>query len=251
MKKNRGWILVAVFITGLIACAKEESAEGDFVPVTFEIIHKTGGVPLQLNNPGVNPHGEPLTITKFAYYISNVKFLNSNGQPVTLTPEYYLVNEADPSSRQLVMDVPAGKYRAVEFLLGVDSTRNVSGIQSGALDPANGMFWSWNTGYIFAKLEGKSAVSPAPLSNVTFHIGGFKTGESALQNILLNFPVTLDVKNSSDSHIFLSAETNAWFNAVHDVKIADSAFCMTPGVLAQHIAENYARMFSVDSVSNQ
>jgi hypothetical protein len=35
---------------------------------------------------------------------------------------------------------------AIKFLLGVDSLKNVSGIQTGALDPAKGMFWTWNTG---------------------------------------------------------------------------------------------------------
>jgi hypothetical protein len=248
---NIGFLYIAVAFTLVIsACNKEHSAGSDFVPVTMSIVNKTNGVHLLLNSPGVNPHGEPLTITRFAYYISHIKLINSTGGVVALTPEYYLVDEANPASQQLQLKVPEGKYRAVEFLLGVDSIRNVSGIQSGALDPANGMFWSWNTGYIFAKLEGKSVVSPAPLSNVTFHIGGFKTGESALQNILLNFPVPLEVKSNTDGHIFLSAETNAWFNAVHEIKIADSAFCMTPGVFAQQIAQNYARMFSVDSVTN-
>ena len=37
--------------------------------------------------------------------------------------------------------------------LGVDSLRNVTGVQTGALDPAMDMYWTWNTGYVMAKLE--------------------------------------------------------------------------------------------------
>jgi hypothetical protein len=61
----------------------------------------------------------------------------------------------------------------MEFMIGVDSARNNSGAQTGALDPTNGMFWSWSTGYIMAKFEGTSAQSPAAANALKFHIGGF------------------------------------------------------------------------------
>jgi hypothetical protein len=50
----------------------------------------------------------------------------------------------------------------IRFLLGVDSARNVSGIQTGALDPARGMFWTWNSGYVMAKIEGSSPSAHVP-----------------------------------------------------------------------------------------
>ena len=52
--------------------------------------------------------------------------------------------------------MPAGNYNSLSFLLGVDSMHNVSGAQTGALDPANDMFWTWNSGYVMAKMEGAS-----------------------------------------------------------------------------------------------
>ena len=51
-------------------------------------------------------------------------------------------------------DIPNGEYTKVNYTIGVDAARNTEGAQDGALDLVNGMFWSWNTGYIFMKMEG-------------------------------------------------------------------------------------------------
>ena len=42
-----------------------------------------------------------------------------------------------------------------DLYLGVDSVLNYNGVHEGALDPINGMYWTWQTGYIHCKLEGK------------------------------------------------------------------------------------------------
>ncbi|WP_316930094.1 MbnP family protein, partial [Hymenobacter sp. IS2118] len=49
-----------------------------------------------------------------------------------------------PASQLLALkDIPVGDYQSVSFTVGVDSARNVAGAQTGALDPNNGMFWTW------------------------------------------------------------------------------------------------------------
>src|SRR5690606_12105557 len=52
--------------------------------------------------------------------------------------------------------------------------------RTGVLDPAggmdDGMYWGWNSGYIFLKLEGTSDMAPVDPSGhrkYRFHIGGF------------------------------------------------------------------------------
>jgi hypothetical protein len=72
--------------------------------------------------------------------------------------------------------------------LGVDSIRNVSGIQTGALDPLKGMFWTWNSGYVMAKLEGSSESSNSAGNRFTYHIGGFRPGMNVLKTIDLIIP---------------------------------------------------------------
>ncbi len=75
------------------------------------------------------------------------------------------------------------------FLLGVDSLHNVSGAQTDALDPAKDMFWTWNTGYVMAKLEGNSPSSALVNNKYEFHVGGFSGKYNVLKKILnLLFP---------------------------------------------------------------
>jgi hypothetical protein len=238
---------IALLMTG---CEKENSDQTGYPPINIDLVHRAAGSLLKLDEGYTNPHGEPLTVTTFKYYLSNFSLVSTTGTEVLLNPEYFLIDEKLPSSKNFFIYAPEGKYESMRVLIGVDSTRNVSGVQSGALDPANGMFWSWNTGYIFAKLEGKSPVSTAPLQNVTYHIGGFKRVESALQLVTLIFPEPLEVKKGGASSINISANLDAWFNAVNPIKIAEQPFSMDPGNLSVSISENYANMFTVESVKN-
>jgi hypothetical protein len=66
------------------------------------------------------------------------------------------------------INVPAGTYTGMYLTMGVDSARNVSGAQEGALDPANGMFWSWTSGYIMIKAEGLSPQGAG--GSFTYHL---------------------------------------------------------------------------------
>jgi hypothetical protein len=236
--------------TLLLGCKKEDNFSSGYPPVNIDLKHVAAGAPLKLGQTFANPHGEPLEVTAFKYYLSNFSLKTLSGTEVVLHPEYFLVDEGLASSKNFFVYVPEGTYESMRMLIGVDSIRNVSGIQSGALDPSNGMFWSWNTGYIFAKLEGKSSVSTAPLQNVTYHIGGFKQAESSLQFVTLFFPTPLQVKQGGSAAINLSANIDTWFNAVNQIKIAEAPFIMNPGNLAQSISENYANMFTVVSVKN-
>ena len=107
------------------------------------------------------------------------------------------------------------------------------------------MFWTWNSGYIMAKLEGNSPASAAPQHGFTFHIGGFRGGENALRKITLPLsePVTLSAKKATG--ITIAANINAWFTGNTAIKIKEQPFCMNPGKLAMQIADNYSQMFSV------
>lgn len=245
---NWFWTLAAAWALG-IGCNKPIDQDEYMAAMEMEIRHKVAGHTLELEKATVTPFGEPVTFSNFQYYLSNFSLINAGGNIVSLPVSYFLVSEKDTASKTIGFNIPGGVYRGLRITIGVDSARNVSGVQSGALDPANGMFWSWNTGYIFAKLEGKSPLSTAPLQNVTYHIGGFKTGQNALQSVTLNFPTQISVPAKAHVKIALSANLDKWFEGVSPITIAKEPFCMEPGELAQRIAANYAQMFTIVSVT--
>jgi hypothetical protein len=108
------------------------------------------------------------------------------------------------------------------------------------------MFWTWNTGYIFAKLEGRSPSSPAPFQGITHHIGGFRTVDNAMRFVRLSVPV--DVGRTTELEV--NADIQQWFDGVHTISIAENPALMSPGGPALKIADNYATMFTVSKVVN-
>jgi hypothetical protein len=234
MQTGKNWIVVLAWLL-VLGCTRDESMETSISPVSISITHHAAGNLLELGKLITNPHGEPLTISAFAYFLSNFALVNVDDKLVPLGLQYFLVNEKDTASKTISFFAPQGTYKAIQLMIGVDSARNVSGIQ---------------TGYIFAKLEGKSVVSTAPLQNVTYHIGGFKKQESAIQTIVLGFPEPLVVKKARNPVIDMTAEVDRWFSGKHLISISNEAFCMNPGELARKISENYAAMFTITSVTN-
>lgn len=249
MQKLGLGLLVFVWLAGMVACKKENSEEAvPQWPLRFTLEHKAAGSTMILGAEITNPHGEPLTLTQFKYYLSNFSLTRNDGVTVNLSGYYFLVDEKTPASKSFTIDVPEGQYTSVSFLLGVDSARNVSGVQEGALDPVNGMFWTWNSGYIMAKMEGKSVLSTAPLQNVTYHIGGFRQAESVLKTITFPMPAPIQMRAGSEVELVIEADADKWFIGPQAVRIANEPFCMEPGALAMKVAANYALMFTLKEV---
>ena len=189
-----------------------------------------------------NSSGEWYTIRSFKYYVSDIELQYDNNQyhPVPVKPR--LINIPGSRYDSLLITVPKGKITGLKFLLGVDSATSVSGVQTGDLDPTKGMFWIWNTGYIMAKLEGASPSSKAPAKQFSYDIGGYKNGENAAREIVLPLPTTA---KSQPSIFIITADISRWFAGKNTISIAQQPMCHSPGVLAMQIADNYARMFTL------
>jgi hypothetical protein len=202
-----------------------------------------------------NSFGEPYSIRNFKFYLCKVDLINTtDGTKYSINKDdYFLVNFADPSSTHISLDAISHTYDRISFTLGVDSIRNVSGAQTGALDPGNGMFWTWNSGYIMAKLEGNSAVSNQPNQVFEYHIGGFAGPENVVQKISLAFPLNQQVEFQSGRRTLMtiSANANAWFGGQNAISISSTPVCTTPGVLARNVAANYANMFDVINIVSE
>ncbi|UYQ91519.1 hypothetical protein MKQ68_15620 [Chitinophaga horti] len=244
---QRSLFLLVLLALGVAAgCQKDDEPAGS--TLTIHIDHKVNQEALVLANKSyVNALGEPFTVTTFKYYMSNLAFTKVDGSVVKFPGKYYLVNEAVPESKILKVErVPEGDYKSFSFLLGVDSIRNVSGAQTGALDVLNGMFWSWNSGYIMAKFEGTSTASPAPDGALVYHVGGFKGTYNALQTVSL---ATGTFNVPASSQLRLSANVAAWFNTPHAISFKTIGAVHVPGVDAYRFSQNYSQMFTSVSVS--
>ncbi|MBC8032672.1 MAG: hypothetical protein H7Y03_00895 [Chitinophagaceae bacterium] len=236
------------------SCGKELSTSGtapeDSASVALVLSHSVRTLPLNYIDEYITDGGETYKVSRFRYYIHDIELISKAGVASKVLPGYFLVNQDEPASRRFSFNAPAGSYSSIAFTLGVDSADNMSGAQAGALDPANGMFWTWSSGYVMAKLEGTSPFVTGASNNFTYHIGGYKAPDAVIKKI--NIPVTepnsLNLVRDTSVTLNVSVDINTWFSRVHDIEMALTPACHSPGELAKKIAENYEGMFSLKNI---
>jgi len=236
MKQSIVWILVF----GVWSLTGRAMAQEPIMYLHFE--HRVGKDTLELmNKTYINAHNEPFTVNKFKYYISNIVLRDSMNKAEAY-PGTYLVDEADKWSKFFAIgELPHFNPRFIEFTIGVDSIYNVGGVHTGSLDPIKGMFWTWNNGYVFAKLEGQSDSSHAAANYFMYDVGGYKQRHNATRKVKLEISHTLIHSGT----LTIKADLLKWFQAVTNISIGQSSLCHEPGKFAMQLADNYATMFSV------
>jgi hypothetical protein len=120
------------------------------------------------------------------FYISDVVLLKNGKTVFTEENSYHLLDAANERSMSISLYAPASvSYDAVQFNLGIDSIVNASGALGGDLDPVKGMYWTWQSGYINYKLEGKSNLCATRKNAFQFHLGGYMSPYLAVQQVQL------------------------------------------------------------------
>jgi len=232
------WIMIAM--AGCIHQAAAQSISGKPL-LTIQIEPMVGAKNWSPVETYTNAVGESFSIDKCLFYLSNFEWQSTSGKWNKIPNSYFLINITDSSSLQIQLPIQSKAIKGLRYLIGIDSAKNVSGIQQGVLDPARGMFWTWNTGYVMAKLEGTSAVSTMPGKKFTYHIGGY-AGE---QNVNKQVELVIDNNTISQQKLFVQADLLKWFNGEIPLSIATHPICHVPGKLAKQIANNYQFQFRI------
>lgn len=213
--------------------------------VVIQIHHEVDGEALVREKTWyTNANGDQYQVYEYKYYLSNFQLTGTNGQVYAPEESYYLVDDADPESMIIRLEgVPLGEYDSISFLIGVDSLRNVSGAQTGALDPSHGMFWTWNTGYIMAAMMGTSPQAGSIPHNLSFHVGGFDGPHSVLRRPGFAFDTPLLLESGDTQVLNLHNNLNQWFQGAYLIDFSVFSNISAPGYGAQMLADNYANMF--------
>lgn len=197
-------------------------------------------------------NGDEFSVRTYNYYLSNFVFTDENGNRYAEKESYHLAMASDPNSLNFTLkDVPFGSYKSLEFLIGVDSVRNFSGAQVGALDPKYGMFWTWSTGYIMAMLEGNSPQSANPSNVISFHIAGFVGENNVVQKVKLTLPADAVVTEKNSATITIQSNVAYWFESFTFPGFSKIPSVSVEGPNAVNIAQSYANMMSIISVENK
>ncbi len=244
---------MACVAIGLASCKKEEAEIIGSGTLNFEFENVVDNASLELNTKTyTNASSEDFNISTFKYYVSNIELTDSKGSIYKVPENYFLIDQSEESSlKPMIEGIPAGDYTKISFTIGVDSARNFAGAQTDALDPLNGMFWTWNSGYIFVKLEGSSPASVATNNKLAFHIGGASATTNAIRKTSIDLaPYTLRIRTDKVPEVHIKVNVAKMFTGKQDISFA-TYNTMHGGANALLIANNYAEgMFSLDHIHN-
>jgi hypothetical protein len=263
-------LLLFVANAALISCKKTENDVVDpntTNSVSIEFENRVGDQKLVLGTPAYkNAAGEAFSITALNYFVSNISLKNENGTIQKFPNQYFLVRQVDTKSQVITLnDVPSGNYSELSFTIGVDSVKSVSPLAErvGALDVTSygddGMYWSWNSGYIFFKMEGTSTAVPKTANaNQAFaiHVGGYGGGWNGsaktvnnLRSVTVPITTAATVRGNIAPQVHLFVDALSVFDGPNKISLATTNSVHSPS-LATDVAENYRTMFQVDHVHN-
>lgn len=250
----------------LVSCSNDDvvidpTTKGD---LRIEFDNVVGDRDLALNTGNYqNAAGEAFTVTTLNYYVSNIKLLQADGSGYTIPKDssYFLIRESNSESQTVTLkNIPAGEYTGVQFIIGIDSLKSVSDIsqRTGILDIGSGptndeaMYWDWNPGYIFLKLEGISPAATSANDKFYYHIGGFGGRNAKTINNLRTIKVDFGGKKASvtkdlSPEVHLLADVLKIFSGSTQLSIhANTGVMFTD--FSQNIANNYVNMFTLDHI---
>lgn len=264
MKNSKTILAAAMLFTAILStssCKKDKTDLTGAGPVTIEFDNRFGEGPLAFGTTYTNQNGEEVNLSLFNYYVSNFVLVKEDGSEFTVPKNdcYHLVRHDVAATHSLTLqNIPAGAYRSVKFIIGVDSLKSASDVseRTGDLDVANNgdMYWMWNSGYIFMKMEGTSPSSSAAGNIFNYHIGlygGYATPTiNNLKTVTVSAPdeaILVGKDRAPEVHLFTDAKEV--FGTPNPLIVATSPVIMVSPASA-NVAANYADMFKFDHVHN-
>lgn len=227
-KKLTGVFVLCFFVTTIFCQTTKK------IIINFKTV--LGKNNLVLNDSVYNLKNTNTVIFKtLKFYTSNFELLQNNKIVFKEKNSFHLVT-ADSVNKNITLSVPSKlQFNTLKFNLGIDSLTNVSGALGGDLDATTGMYWTWQSGYINFKLEGKSNVCNNPKKEFQFHLGGYTNPLNALQNITLN----VETKNI----------TNVVFDVkqfIEEIDLSKQNHIMSPNSQAVTLSQQAAKCFKIE-----
>ncbi len=206
--------------------------------VVFEFQPLFGNSELRLNESFYKLNQkDSIQIETLRFYVSGIELIDKNKTVWKSIEGFYLVDASNIKSLQISLKIPSSvSFNKIKFNLGIDSLTNVSGAMGGDLDPTKGMYWTWQSGYVNFKLEGKSNLCKTRNNVFQFHIGGYLYPFCALQALAL----ALAVKGNEKNIILVDIA-----KLISTIDLSVQNQIMTPDKEAVLISQKASKIFSI------
>ena len=242
-------LFIIMFITVIMsACKKDtkvpdkvEEPESTTTSVTFSFIPKNGAQTLLWDSiSNTNAAGNQFSVNTINLYISNVWLKHANGSIFKSNQVFYIDTKIASKSTFQLSDVPKGDYVEVQFLLGLDTIKNVDNGLETTMDNLN---MAWPTmmggGYHFIKMEGHYLDGASVSKGYAVHLG---KNENLVQVTILK---NLSFPNASHQ-CSISFDVNEAFTSpyLYDLN-AEANYTMSDSIAMSHIKTNLQDAFNI------
>lgn len=150
------------------------NAEGQTLKLCF--LGRFGTDTLRTGRKYLTAGGDSVRFEMARFYVSQIALVDSTGKSHPLIGTH-LVDMLDSGAQArgyayITLKALPGTYRGVRFTVGVPFDQNHAdpATQAAPLGTESDMFWSWNSGYIFNRTEGK-VDSAGTEKAIAYHIG--------------------------------------------------------------------------------
>ena len=179
---------------------------------------------------------DTISISVFKFYISKVNLLKDSIVTFKDDKLGYLIDLSQEKINSINLKVNEDvEFNRINFQLGIDSSTHMEGVKGDDLDPTNGMYWTWKSGYINFKMEGFSLKCPARNNYFQFHIGGYQYPFNTTQEI------NLSINKNSAINIVLDIET-----IFKEINLSETYEIMSPSQSSVSIANLIKTSFYIE-----
>ena len=226
--RNVNWKLISLFLV------LHSFTFGQVNAIKFKILPYYSAYQRTINDTSFQLNAaSDYKVDVLKFYISNVRFFLKDSLVYQEQNSYHLCDAAIPNSNRFLMrKSEAISYDKFQFDVGIDSSMNVSGVMGGALDPTNGMYWTWQSGYINFKLEGRCYSCDTRNHEFQFHLGGYSSPFKSLQTVSFN------VKNARDLAVIFDIS-----QLLKNIDLAKQNHIMSPSAEAVAFSKLVAQSF--------
>jgi cytochrome c peroxidase len=201
--------------------------------------------PLELADLSLkNAAGNVLSVTRLDCLFSASKLQREDGTWIGAGDWYAFFDVEKKRTTFTLNNVPATKYKALRFDLGLDPEADKSDSAKRPvghpLHPdVNGLHWGWKKGYVFLAIEGWWSQSDDKGGGYSYHLAGEPCRGT------IEVPAELDLRGSLKMTLVMDAARI--FSGAHqiDIAAADSTHSGNDGGLAERMADNAVAAFSL------
>lgn len=250
---KRAFLFVAALSLALWSCKDEpEQPVSTTADITVRFKALWDNQPFVMQQVYMDDFGNRLRADKLMNYIAFVTLVSEDGTETQLK-DFMLLDFSE--SNEIKTTLPKGKYTQIKFGIGVprDYNKDQDPAQYPSSSPlsvagSQGMFWVWNTGYIFAKFEGKCDTTGTEgvelLTPIAIH-----AGDDVSYRDFVSTPFVLDLTSGSKA-INVNLNIDRIFSPVNgnDVDLAQDAITHTStnAQLAADFMDNYLAALTID-----